>query len=44
MHPKLSLPLFLLLLLCLACTAPEMVESKEKPEENRFTKVVLTQG
>lgn len=35
---------FLLLVFVVSCTQPEEPISMEKPEDNRFTKVVLTQG
>jgi cytochrome c len=43
MHQKLIL-FVLVLISSFSCTKPEVLDSNEKPEENRFTKVVLTQG
>src|SRR4051812_37060869 len=44
--PKTSFTIFLLLinLLLVSCNQKESASDNEKPEDNRFTKVVLTQG
>ncbi len=43
-HMKLVSLLLLVFLLWVGCTSNQFIDSQDKPDENRFTKVVLTQG